>query len=82
VIGAAFGGEIVGAWRIMHGKTSTITYDGGAFSGLPNPSKPPAPLVLVVASRASRVPGISARSEDGEIAARHREQAVEGSSST
>lgn len=37
-IGAAFGGEIVRAERLMHGKTSRIYHDGKTiFSGLPNP---------------------------------------------
>ena len=37
-IGAAFGGTIVRAERIMHGKTSAIHHDGvGVFAGLPNP---------------------------------------------
>ncbi len=37
-IGAAFGGKIVRAQRLMHGKTSMIRHDGqGVFKGLPNP---------------------------------------------
>ena len=37
-IGAAFGGQIVGAGEIMHGKSSLIEHDGlGVFAGLPNP---------------------------------------------
>jgi len=37
-IGAAFGGAIVRAGRIMHGKTSPIHHDGrGVFTGLPDP---------------------------------------------
>jgi anthranilate synthase/aminodeoxychorismate synthase-like glutamine amidotransferase len=37
-IGAAFGGDIVRAGRIMHGKTSPILHEGqGVFAGLPNP---------------------------------------------
>ncbi|MCX8053786.1 MAG: aminodeoxychorismate/anthranilate synthase component II [Armatimonadetes bacterium] len=37
-IGQAFGGEIVRAPRLMHGKTSMIYHDGeGVFRGLPNP---------------------------------------------
>jgi para-aminobenzoate synthetase component 2 len=37
-IGAAFGGEIVRAGRLMHGKTSMIFHDGKVlFKGLPNP---------------------------------------------
>lgn len=37
-IGHVFGGEIVRAPRLMHGKTSPILHDGdGVFNGLPNP---------------------------------------------
>jgi len=42
-IGAAFGGAIVRAGRIMHGKTSPILHDGrGLFAGLPRASRRPA----------------------------------------
>ena len=37
-IGMAFGGEVVRADRLMHGKTSEVEHDGkGVFAGLPNP---------------------------------------------
>ncbi|MBI5109785.1 MAG: aminodeoxychorismate/anthranilate synthase component II [Rhodocyclales bacterium] len=37
-IGAAFGGEIVHAKQLMHGKTSPVIHSGlGVFAGLPNP---------------------------------------------
>jgi anthranilate synthase/aminodeoxychorismate synthase-like glutamine amidotransferase len=37
-IGAVFGGEVVHAPQLMHGKTSEITHDGsGVFAGLPSP---------------------------------------------
>jgi len=37
-IGAAFGGKVVRAGRLMHGKTSPIYHDGrGVFTDLPNP---------------------------------------------
>ena len=37
-IGEAFGGEVVRAHQLMHGKTSTVQHDGqGIFSGLPTP---------------------------------------------
>ena len=37
-IGQAFGGKVVRAQRLMHGKTSEIKHDGrGALKGLPNP---------------------------------------------
>ncbi|MBU2494953.1 MAG: aminodeoxychorismate/anthranilate synthase component II [Candidatus Omnitrophota bacterium] len=37
-LGYAYGGKIVGAKRLMHGKTSMIFHDGsGIFAGIPNP---------------------------------------------
>jgi anthranilate synthase component II len=37
-IGEAYGGEVVRAERVMHGKTSPIEHDGqGLFAGLPSP---------------------------------------------
>ena len=37
-IGEAYGGQVVRATRVMHGKTSRITHDGsGVFAGLPSP---------------------------------------------
>jgi anthranilate synthase component 2 len=37
-IGQAFGGKVIRARQVMHGKTSMIAHDGqGAFAGLPNP---------------------------------------------
>ena len=37
-IGAAFGGRVVRAARVMHGKTDAVTHTGiGVFEGLPNP---------------------------------------------
>jgi anthranilate synthase/aminodeoxychorismate synthase-like glutamine amidotransferase len=37
-IGAAFGGNVVRAPHMMHGKTSAVTHDGkGIFEGLPTP---------------------------------------------
>ena len=37
-IGALYGGEVVRAPHVMHGKTSTITHDGrGVFAGVPDP---------------------------------------------
>ena len=37
-LGYAYGGKIVGAKRLMHGKTSLIFHDGsGIFAGIPNP---------------------------------------------
>src|SRR6266516_3076342 len=37
-LGQAFGGKVVRAREVMHGKTSMISHDGrGVFTGLPNP---------------------------------------------
>src|ERR1700678_1596920 len=37
-IGEAFGGDVVRARKLMHGKTSDVTHDGhGIFAGLPTP---------------------------------------------
>jgi anthranilate synthase/aminodeoxychorismate synthase-like glutamine amidotransferase len=37
-IGAVFGGEVIHAPQLMHGKTSEITHDGsGVFAGVPSP---------------------------------------------
>lgn len=80
-IGQAFGGKVVRAKQVMHGKTSRIRHDGkGVFAGLPNDLIATRYHSLVV-ERAS-VPDcleLSAESEDGEIMGlRHRTLAVEG----
>jgi anthranilate synthase component II len=80
-IGAAFGGRIVGAGRIMHGKTSPILHDGRTvFGGLPTPFDATRYHSLVI-ERAS-IPDcleISAWTAEGEImGVRHRELLVEG----
>jgi len=49
-IGQAFGGEVVRAGRLMHGKTSLIRHDGqGVFAGLSNPFEATRYHSLVVA---------------------------------
>jgi anthranilate synthase component 2 len=80
-IGQAFGGDVVHARRVVHGKTSTINHSGaGVFRGLPSPFIATRYHSLAI-SRAS-LPAcleITAQSEDGEImGVRHRELAVEG----
>ena len=80
-IGQAFGGRVVRAGRVMHGKCSNVRHDGkGVFAGLPEGFRATRYHSLVV-ERAS-LPGclaVSAESEDGEIMGlRHREVAVEG----
>ena len=80
-IGQVYGGEVVRAPRVMHGKTSEISHDGaGVFAGLPNPLQATRYHSLVV-ERAS-VPDelvVSAESEEGLVMGlRHRHEPVEG----
>ena len=80
-IGQVFGGRIVRARAIMHGKTSCIEHDGkGVFEGLPASFEATRyhSLVIEEASRPDDLE-ISARSEDGEImGVRHRKLPIEG----
>jgi anthranilate synthase component 2 len=80
-IGQAFGGRIVRAQRVMHGKLSPVTHDGrGVFAGLPSPFSVTRYHSLAI-ERATCPPclEISATADDGEImGVRHRELAVEG----
>jgi anthranilate synthase/aminodeoxychorismate synthase-like glutamine amidotransferase len=80
-IGAAFGGSIVRAGRIMHGKTSPILHDGtGVFAGLPNPFEATRYHSLVIDP--PTLPTCLVRTAwtaEGEImGVRHREHFVEG----
>ena len=80
-IGQAFGGEVVHAGKVVHGKTSTIKHSGlGVFRGLPSPFV--ATRYHSLAIRRATLPQcleVTAESEDGEImGVRHREFAVEG----
>jgi anthranilate synthase component 2 len=80
-IGQVFGGEVVRAPEIMHGKTSQIRHTGaGVFTGLPDPLEATRYHSLVV-ERAS-VPDvleITAETDDGLVMGlRHREHDVEG----
>ena len=80
-IGAAYGGRIVRAARLMHGKTSPIRHDGrGVFLGLPNPFEATRYHSLLI--ERSGLPDcleISADTAEGEImGVRHRTHPVEG----
>ncbi|HUO58614.1 MAG TPA: aminodeoxychorismate/anthranilate synthase component II [bacterium] len=80
-IGYAFGGDIVRAKNLMHGKTSQITHDGkGVFKGLPNPFRATRYHSLVI--KKETLPDcleVTATSEDGEImGVRHKTLPVEG----
>jgi len=80
-IGQAFGGRIVRAKQVMHGKLSAIAHDGrGVFAGIPTPFQ--ATRYHSLAIEPASVPEsltVTARTDDGEImGVRHREHAVEG----
>ena len=80
-IGAAFGGDIVRAPRIMHGKTSPIHHDAsGVFAGLPDPFAATRYHSLVI--EPSTLPPALVRTawtDEGEImGVRHRDLFVEG----
>ncbi|MCW5623727.1 MAG: aminodeoxychorismate/anthranilate synthase component II [Burkholderiales bacterium] len=80
-IGEAFGGKIVHAQQLMHGKTSPIQHRGeGVFHGLPAPFTATRYHSLVI-ERDSRpeVLDVTAWTDDGEImGVRHKTLAVQG----
>jgi anthranilate synthase/aminodeoxychorismate synthase-like glutamine amidotransferase len=80
-IGAAFGGDVVRADRLMHGKTSMIYHDGKTiFTGLPNPFEATRYHSLII--KRDTIPHcleITAETKEGEImGVRHKEFKVEG----
>jgi anthranilate synthase/aminodeoxychorismate synthase-like glutamine amidotransferase len=80
-IGQVFGGSVVLAPRLMHGKTSAVDHSGtGIFTGLPNPFTATRYHSLVVAPES--VPAeleVTATAADGVVMGlRHREMAIEG----
>ncbi len=80
-IGAAFGGSVIRAKQLMHGKTSTITADGkGVFRGIKSPFQAMRYHSLVVSREdLPQCLEITADSEDGEImGVRHRDHPTEG----
>jgi para-aminobenzoate synthetase component 2 len=80
-IGHVFGGEVVRAARLMHGKTSMIHHDGKTiYQGLANPFRATRYHSLII--RRETLPScleITAQTDQGEImGVRHKEHAVEG----
>ena len=80
-IGDVFGGEVVRAGRLMHGKTSPILHDGkGVFADLPSPFEATRYHSLLV--RRESFPDcleISAETAEGEIMGlRHKELPIHG----
>ena len=79
-IGMAFGGQVVRAPQLMHGKVSSIQHDGrGVFRGVSQPFTAGRYHSLVVAEPLPDVLEISARTDDGTImGVRHRAFPVHG----
>ncbi len=80
-IGEAFGGDVVRAERLMHGKISMIYHDGKTiFEGIPNPFEATRYHSLII--KRETLPScleISAETKEGEImGVRHKEFNVEG----
>lgn len=80
-IGVAFGGRIVRARSIMHGKVSKIEHDGlGVFAGIDSPLEATRYHSLVIERESCPAElRVTARTADGEImGVRHRELPIEG----
>ena|ERR1700722_19997957 len=81
-IGAAFGGNVIRAPKLMHGKTSEITHDGKTiFDGIPSTMTCTRYHSLIVSDKdLPEELTVSARTTDGEtiMALRHRELPIEG----
>jgi anthranilate synthase/aminodeoxychorismate synthase-like glutamine amidotransferase len=79
-IGIAFGGQVVRASQLMHGKTSSIQHDGkGIFRGLQQPFVAGRYHSLVVAEPLPESLEMTARTDDGTVmGVRHRSFPVHG----
>ena len=80
-IGAAFGGEVVRAPKLFHGKTSAIHHDSkGVFRKLPNPFTATRYHSLIVERKSlPRELAVTAETDDGIVmGVRHRRYTVEG----
>jgi len=80
-IGHVFGGDVVRAPRLMHGKTSMIQHDGkGLYQGLPNPFQATRYHSLII--KRETLPAcleVTAETDQGEImGVRHKQYRVEG----
>jgi anthranilate synthase/aminodeoxychorismate synthase-like glutamine amidotransferase len=81
-IGATFGGNVIRAPKLMHGKTSEVEHDGKTiFAGIPSTMTCTRYHSLIVSDEGlPEELEVSARTEDGEtiMALRHRELPIEG----
>ncbi len=80
-IGAAFGGKVIRAKQVMHGKTSPITHtDSGVFKGIPSPYTVIRYHSLAIERES--LPScleVTAWTEDGEImGVRHKDLDIQG----
>ncbi len=80
-IGQVFGGRVIRAGKLMHGKTSVIRHKGvGVFQGLPNPIEVTRYHSLIVERKSlPRCLEVTASTDDGMIMGlRHKKYAIEG----
>jgi anthranilate synthase/aminodeoxychorismate synthase-like glutamine amidotransferase len=79
-IGVAFGGSVVRAGELMHGKTSTVHHDGaGVFRGVSQPFSAGRYHSLVIAQPLPEDLVLAAKTEDGTVmGVRHRSFPVHG----
>jgi anthranilate synthase component 2 len=79
-IGLAFGGSVVRAGELMHGKTSTVHHDGaGVFKGITQPFSAGRYHSLVVAQPLPADLELAAHTEDGTVmGVRHRSYPIHG----
>ncbi len=79
-IGEAFGGKVIRASRLMHGKTSPVQHDGrGVFSSLPQPFDGMRYHSLVVEEPLPECLEATAHTDQGELMGlRHKTLAIEG----
>jgi anthranilate synthase/aminodeoxychorismate synthase-like glutamine amidotransferase len=89
-IGEAFGGQVIRAHHLMHGKTSAVQHDGhGVFSGLPTPltctryhslivSEESLPAELAITARTPESNGAGAAGGTVIMGLRHRKFPIEG----
>ncbi|MGG1662834.1 aminodeoxychorismate/anthranilate synthase component II [Brevibacillus sp. NRS-1366] len=80
-IGQVFGGKVIRAERLMHGKTSEVLHDGKTiYEGIPSPFTAARYHSLIVEEESlPSVLEVTARTAEGEImAVRHREYPIEG----
>jgi anthranilate synthase component 2 len=89
-IGEAFGGQVVRASRLMHGKTSPVTHDGkGIFAGLDSPlictryhslivAEQSLPAELMITARTPENGGAASAGKSVIMGLRHRSLPIEG----